>query len=40
MAAITALEIAEDFLIDDIADFGTGYGTSSTTEQTAEDRSG
>jgi hypothetical protein len=37
MAAITALEIAEDFFVHDIADFGAGHGTSSATEQTTED---
>lgn len=40
MAAIAALEIAEDFLIDDITDFGAGHRSGCSTEQTTEDRSG
>ena len=40
MAAITALEIGEDFFVDNITDFGAGHGASSATEQTAEDGTG
>ncbi len=32
MAAITALQIAEDFFVDDIADFAAGYRSCGTTE--------
>ncbi len=37
MAAITALEIAENLLVDDIADFAAGDRSGGTTEQTAKD---
>jgi hypothetical protein len=40
MAAISALKIAENLLVDDITDFGAGHGTSCTTEQATEDGSG
>ena len=37
MAAITALQVAENLLVDDIADFAAGYRTGGTSEQTSED---
>jgi hypothetical protein len=40
MAAITALEIGEDFFVDNITDFGAGHGASSTTEQATENGTG
>jgi hypothetical protein len=40
MTAMTALEIAEDFFVDDIADFRAGHGAGGPTEQTAEDGTG
>ena len=39
-AAITALQIAENPLVDDITDFGAGHRSGCSTEQTTEDRSG
>ncbi len=38
-AAITALEVAENFFVYDITDFGAGHRSGCTTEQTTEDRS-
>ena len=32
MAAITALQTAENLLVDDIADFAAGYRSGGTTE--------
>jgi hypothetical protein len=40
MAAITALQVAENFFVDDITDFAAGYRSGCTAEQTTEDRSG
>ena len=40
MAAITALQIAENLFVDDITDFAAGYRSGRTAEQTTEDRSG
>jgi hypothetical protein len=40
MATITALEISEDFFVDDITDFGAGHGPSRATEQTTKDGTG
>ncbi|WP_374401513.1 hypothetical protein [Niveibacterium sp.] len=40
MAAITALKIAENLLVDDIADFAAGDRTGGPPEQTAEDGAG
>jgi hypothetical protein len=40
MAAITALQIAENPLVDDITDFAAGYRSGRTAEQTTEDCSG
>ena len=37
MAAITALEIAENLLVHDITDFAAGDRSGGTTEQTSED---
>ena len=37
MAAITALQIAENLLVDDIADFAASDRSGGTTEQTTED---
>jgi hypothetical protein len=37
MAAITALQIAENLLVDDIADFATCDRSSGATEQASED---
>ena len=37
MAAITALQIAENLLVDDIADFAAGDRPGGTTKQTSED---
>ena len=37
VAAITALQIAENLFVDDIADFAAGDRSGGTTEQTAED---
>jgi len=37
MAAITALEIAEDLFVDDITDFAAGDRTGGATEQASED---
>ena len=40
MAAIAALKVAENLLVDDIADFAAGDRTGGTTEQTTEDCAG
>lgn len=40
MTAMSALEIAEYFFVDDITDFGAGHGTSRATKQTADDGTG
>ena len=37
VAAIAALQIAENFFVDDIADFAAGDRSGGTTEQTAKD---
>jgi len=39
MAAVTALEIAEQFFVCDIAQFGTRGSPGGTTQQATEDRS-
>jgi hypothetical protein len=40
MAAITALQIAENLLVDDITDFAASDRSGGTTEQTTEDGAG